>query len=685
MKNLILLGMILFFVLFYASTVSAQCQGNVFTISLSWKTEKSVHGFTSTELDYCAGLYYDPANKGIFEENYGTGTALLGTAYTQGYADSVPAELSFDSYAPISNGIYTTIGNHYVIAYYQVYVPVFYDYYWYDPFGLGFEEIGGGDPLYAPDEYGYWGYATYWVSSPQYVGQTSNAIDYAGQTICLPGQGFTSAGQPCSSLPGCESGLQFSSTGAICPNYVPPVAPPDNNGLTVAFDTTDIRPAGIRGSLGTNTRVRACILGLTGNGIRVNLKLADVSGTLSGHIVSYHQGNRPLGKLGKSTGYTNPEGCFVTTYYPGFISGRIKVFAEVGGYEAFDVAEVGVPGLARLFRGTNYRLNGSGRAADCDAPQCTADYMSAPHRKAHESNHWVVPAAILELKGVADDYKQRFYGSGYISPDQMVTYNDASLAWGGKFDLGRRWLNKGAHAEHRDGKNVDTKSENIPADRVPVFRTIANNRNFGILHHTKKAPHFHFRWGEPENNSTTISTVLQNGIDATMTAFNGMSITPSGLASNAAESIFERPITQAEFESWHPQLTNAMSQGSAVFLHEIKAFYQQLFASQEYIQRQRTDSQFVVDVFESHLFREPTEEELAHWTGYLLSLGEGINELIEPELSEENDPKMRSGTTGPTLSQSQRRQMFLNYFETMPQFVDTIGSVVNDTYSEPVQ
>ena len=49
MKNLILLGMILFFVLFYASTVSAQCQGNVFTISLSWKTEKSVHGFTSTE------------------------------------------------------------------------------------------------------------------------------------------------------------------------------------------------------------------------------------------------------------------------------------------------------------------------------------------------------------------------------------------------------------------------------------------------------------------------------------------------------------------------------------------------------------------------------------------------------------------------------------------------------------
>ncbi len=684
MKNLIILSILLVCSLFFVSNVSAQCQGNVYITSLSWQSANSVHGFTSTEVDFCAGLYYDPANYGSFIETYGTGTAILGTGYTQGFADSIPAELNFDSFAPVSNGAYTTSGNHYVIAYYQVYIPVYFGYYWYDPFGLGFSEIGGGDPFYYPDEYGYWGYASYWVSSPQYIGTTSNTIAYAGQTFCLPGQQFTATGQACSSLPGCESGIQFSSAGAVCPGYVPPAEPPSEIEVAVMFHDDELLPALIKGRPATNTKLTACLVNLLGNksGFSVTLRLEDVSHD-TGHVEMYHDGSRPTGSIGKSEGFTNGDGCFSTTYKPSVISGTARAYAKIVGATGEADVNIRVPNLARLLRGTNYRLNGSSQVEDCDAPQCTAEYMSAKWRKAHRDNHWVVPAAIPELKNVADDYRQQFYGSGYIPPDQMVTYNDASLRWGGKFDGKLHWLNKGWHGEHREGSNIDTKSQNIPSERVTAFRIIANRRNFGILHHIQKDPHFHFRWGEPTNNSTTTSTVLQSGIDPNMTASSSVTVTPSDLASNAAEALFERPITQNEFESWYPQLSNAKMQGPAVFLQEVKAFYQQLFASQEYVLLQRTDAQFVDDVFASHLLREPTDEEVSYWMNHLISLGGGIDEPIDPDLDLELGGKTRIVT--PALSQSQRRQMFLSNFESTPQFAEMIAGVVNDTYAEPVQ
>ena len=174
---------------------------------------------------------------------------------------------------------------------------------------------------------------------------------------------------------------------------------------------------------------------------------------------------------------------------------------------------------------------------------------------------------------------------------------------------------------------------------------------------------------------------LQNGIDPVMNAGDYLSFTPGDLASNAAESIFERTITQAEFESWHPSLLNAKAQGSAPFLQEMRNFYRQLFASSEYIQRQRTDDEFVADVFESHLWREPTTFELAHWKNYLVSLGGG---LINPEEPDLGGITRESSSTSNTINPVLQRQAFLQYFQNMPQFVSTIESVIDATYLEPV-
>ncbi|MEZ5345223.1 MAG: hypothetical protein R2681_06655 [Pyrinomonadaceae bacterium] len=587
----------------------------------------------------------------------------------------MPADLNFISLAPISNATYTTSGNHFVIAYYQVYVPVYYGYYWYDPFGFGFEAGGGFEqPYYSPDDYGYWGYATYWLSSPQYVGNTSHTISYTGQTFCMPGQQFTSAGQPCSSLPGCEQGLQFSQTGDVCPNYVPPGEAPEGVGVGVSIQDPVLRPSGTKGS--HNTIVAACIFGVTNKvGLPVKLTLKRVV-VDDGHVESYHEGVRPLGNFGRASGFTDSRGCFQTTYNPEHISGRYKVTATIAGVSGNQDAFVLVNYLVRIEKGTNYRLNGSSDPQDCDSPQCTSDYMSQKDRLAHPSNHWVAAPSLPALIKVADDYKNRFYGSGYISPAEMITFNDASLAWGGKFDGKLNWRNKSWHDEHREGLNVDVKSQNIPANRVNDVKSIANQNGFGVLHHVLLAPHFHFRWGYLVN-STSNSTLLQNGVDPSLTAFDEVQFTPSDLASNAAEAIYERPISQEEFESWAPRLAGAKKQGPSAFLQEVKSFYQQLFGSQEYILRQRTDAEFIEDVFTSHFIRDPSDPEVSYWLNYLSTIGGAT----DPDLLEIAPGRGGKGrNTTPILNQSQRRQQFLNYFESTPQFVAMIGRVIDDTY-----
>lgn len=73
MKKALSIFAILFCGLFFASSASAQCFGTAYLTSLTWATDDSVHGFSSTELDYCAGQFYDPALWADFTENSGVG------------------------------------------------------------------------------------------------------------------------------------------------------------------------------------------------------------------------------------------------------------------------------------------------------------------------------------------------------------------------------------------------------------------------------------------------------------------------------------------------------------------------------------------------------------------------------------------------------------------------------------
>ena len=209
-KLLCILTLAFFGLLLTPQQVQAQyyCSyGVAYGTSYTWQSGSSVYFYSSTELDYCAGLYYDPATYGRFSEGLwaSENVRLLGEGYTEGYADWVPAEIYYSYGYPYHNQYYNTDTSHYVLEYDQQYY-CFYScgYYWYDPWGWGFTEGGYGGPSY----YGYGG-AGYWQVRRRRVGITTHTIRYVSST--------------------CQAGNQFDSNGNSCPAPTPtptPVATP---------------------------------------------------------------------------------------------------------------------------------------------------------------------------------------------------------------------------------------------------------------------------------------------------------------------------------------------------------------------------------------------------------------------------------------------------------------------------
>jgi hypothetical protein len=203
MKPLSCLFAIVFFCLFLGvqQTQAQYCSyGVVYGTSFAWQSGDAVYGYSATELDYCAGAYYDPAVWGRFSEgNWATeNPTMLAEGYTEGYADWIPAEIYFSYQYPVNNEYYNVDSTHYVLEYYQVYYCYWgCGYNWYDPWGWGFAEGGYyGGPTY----YGYGG-AGYWQTRRRTVGRTFHTIVYQGSSQCPIGQPFTPTGKTCTEEP----------------------------------------------------------------------------------------------------------------------------------------------------------------------------------------------------------------------------------------------------------------------------------------------------------------------------------------------------------------------------------------------------------------------------------------------------------------------------------------------------
>lgn len=289
------------------------------------------------------------------------------------------------------------------------------------------------------------------------------------------------------------------------------------------------------------------------------------------------------------------------------------------------------------------------------------DFIKIGATDAHPSNHWGTPGAIQALPLIAADYKNQYYPVGGITDAQKIAYNDMSLSYGGKFDLGKSWSSAGAHAEHREGINCDVRSNNIPTKRWARLNEIFRNRGSNRTNDETgtNAPHWHLRF----EGSLTVNnpSVMEGGIEQNPDSFmevNGVQRTPHAFLEEAFWGALDREPTQIEWETWHDGLLQAKLLGATPFLTKAIELETMLFNSPDYAARSRTDEQYVEDIFNSHLLRTPTVAERDYWLAVMA-----------------NYPR--------TYNQVRRRQSMLEEFQALPEFAELVSGLVDSSTPTP--
>jgi hypothetical protein len=203
-------------------------------------------------------------------------------------------------------------------------------------------------------------------------------------------------------------------------------------------------------------------------GLQVTLQREEIQYT-GGH----NHLNRPLGSFGASSGTTNAQGRFQTTYRASLFGGQEKIKATMSAKTVSATLDVQISGLLQLADGANFDLTG------------TTSYHILPN------NHYGTSTSNSYLVTIANQYAGLY-------PNSILLYNDQSLPRGGLFDVGPtvkhpEWqLWQTPHDEHRFGTNCDVSKSNVPDGRWTALTTIfANN---GSPNYKPESDHWHLRF-----------------------------------------------------------------------------------------------------------------------------------------------------------------------------------------------
>ena len=219
----------------------------------------------------------------------------------------------------------------------------------------------------------------------------------------------------------------------------------------------------------------------------------EVEANSGGH--DHHDASRPKGKVTANNPATDANGEIKVTFQASKIAGTHVVAAVCESCTNKSVTknvDVKVPDLVSLQAGRGYILQGN----------------TSEVGMKHKGNHYFTVTAAENLQELI-----RFFNSLNWNP---VGIDDASIVWGGKFDLKSRWGaeyigNDGkpkeeAHQEHRIGEEVDigfvigTKATSISKAYYEVCREKKVDIPSTILWHDippneggKYPLHFHVR------------------------------------------------------------------------------------------------------------------------------------------------------------------------------------------------
>lgn len=233
--------------------------------------------------------------------------------------------------------------------------------------------------------------------------------------------------------------------------------------VSVSCSPTQIAPIGA-GQAGTTSTVTVHVVHeVTGDPIRDTTVYMSASGLANqgGHI--HTAGTRPVGTFSPSSGKTNTNGYFTSTYTAGVVGGADNVRARCGDDSGGYNLSIAVPGLGELPPGDNYTLTGA--------------------TSTHPYNHYGTNATRLALVSIANHYHADFPGAG------ALRYNDMSLVKGGLFDIYADWAPP--HDEHRAGTNCDLSMSNVPAENRATLAQIVALYDGSYL---DEGNHWHLRF-----------------------------------------------------------------------------------------------------------------------------------------------------------------------------------------------
>jgi hypothetical protein len=182
--------------------------------------------------------------------------------------------------------------------------------------------------------------------------------------------------------------------------------------------------------------------------VKLSLAAVDSGGTGSDQAYGhFHRGRddatrKPIGSLSEDSVNTGTSGIGVVQYTSSPVSGPVVARGEIpGGRPGSVTIPVGVPGLEQLVPNGTFKIVGV--------------------QSIHPSSNWVTRSTNQQAMTLAQHFFAKFH--------KPFSYNDASLPFGGKFDLEQQWdqpaseackLNgqhnpAGCHQRHRVGRNID--------------------------------------------------------------------------------------------------------------------------------------------------------------------------------------------------------------------------------------
>ncbi len=248
---------------------------------------------------------------------------------------------------------------------------------------------------------------------------------------------------------------------------------------------SETRPSGTGGSAVATLTAKVTDSTAPKAGVAVQFSV-DVTPNSGGH--EHHDAARLKDTLSGTQGITDANGEVKVTFIATEVAGTHTVkatCATCANSPATKEIQVKVPDLLPISPNAPQNADGTFVYA-----LTSVDKTHQGNGRYHHNQYYLTEQSRQNLRAMISDFAAEGWGT--------VALNDASLYWGGRYDITSNW--KAPHAGHREGREIDISfaraGNPISAPKQKVFYDkFCKNKKvsfpFSILHHYVKNPHFH--------------------------------------------------------------------------------------------------------------------------------------------------------------------------------------------------